>query len=161
MSEENLKQLINEGYRYAFALTHHRAMAEDILQMAWLGVLKAKGPKEKSYLFRAIRNHYLNSNKRHMLVPMLSLEEMQENDMTGESSYDHIQVKMDNRDLEKAMERLRSIEREFIFLHYYSGFTAQEIADFTDQSRNTVLSIINRSCKKLRIELEQKEEVAL
>lgn len=50
--------------------------------------------------------------------------------------------------LEQALAQLRSIEREALFLAVVEGYTAQEIADLTQQGRGTVLSLIHG--RKLR-----------
>jgi len=150
MSDQIIKHLLNDGYRYALALCQHHAMAEDILQMAWLGILKVNGPKEKGYLFRAIRNHFINQNKRHGLVPMLALGDVSEEEMFNDTNEAFLSAELSSIAMEKALNSLRVLERELIFLHYYVGYTAQEIADMLEMPRNTVLSNISRSCKKLR-----------
>ena len=46
---------------------------------------------------------------------------------------------------------LHPAERETLFLHYHQGHTAEEIGQLTGQPRNTVLSIIHRAIRKLRV----------
>ena len=65
---ENTAELLQSGLRYAISLTHDTHRAEDVLQDAWLAVLKARGPHSKPYLFRVIRTRFINYNKREQLV---------------------------------------------------------------------------------------------
>lgn len=148
MSEKYLQTLLNEGFRYAFALCQNQHMAEDLVQMAWLGILKIQAPRNKAYLFRAIRNHFINNNKRHQLVPMVSIDTIAELDR-HDIVEDYSNLLIDLRDLEQFLGQLRSIEREFLFLHCHQGLTHQEIADLTNTPRNTVLSLIRRAIQKL------------
>jgi len=48
-----------------------------------------------------------------------------------------------------ALETLRPVERESLFLSAVEGYTAQKIADFTQQPRGTILSLIHRARKKV------------
>ena len=75
---DDLVTLLNQGYRYAIALTHDRTNAEDLLQSAWLSVIKAGGIREKAYLFSAIRSRYINQGKRDSLVSFVSIDDVHE-----------------------------------------------------------------------------------
>lgn len=162
MSDATLKQLLNDAYRYALALCQHQHTAEDLVQTAWVGLLKVNGPRNRPYLFRSIRNHYININKRHQLIAMDSLEEMEGNDQHLDNEEQLVVDRLiHHQDLEILLTSLRSIEREFLFLHYYQGLTHQEIADHSGLSRNTVLSILHRMTKKLRQQRQRELEAEL
>ena len=49
-----------------------------------------------------------------------------------------------------AVKRLPESERNAIYLHYYEGYTAAEIADILGSRTNTVLSWLRRGREKLR-----------
>jgi DNA-directed RNA polymerase specialized sigma24 family protein len=49
---------------------------------------------------------------------------------------------------------IRPEEREAIYLNIVEGYTAQEIAEITETSRNSILSLIHRGKKKLATHLE-------
>ena len=153
----SLPELLQHGYRYALSLTHNTSMAEDLLQDAWVAVLKADGPHIKNYLFSAIRSKYINNNKRDRLVPMVPLESNHLEEQTTNFEYE-----FDNEQLNISLATLRAVEREAIYLSAVEGYTAQEIADYTKQPRSTVLSLIHRARKKLRENLsEDLKEVKL
>lgn len=145
---ESIEELLHSGYRYALSLSQEKALAEDVLQEAWLAVLKANGPKQRGYLFSAIRSRFLNIRKREQLVPIVSIEEVTE----LEHSYNDTEIRLDIEysKLENALNSLRSVEREALFLLAVEGYTANEIATFTDQPRGTVLSHIHRAKHKIR-----------
>lgn len=154
-----LTELLQHGYRYALSLTHHKTRAEDLLQDAWLAVLQARGTRTRSYLFSAIRTRFLNLYKRERLVPMIPLEDPHvEMDMDDELRDIGPLFRVEEQVLEAALASLRPVEREALFLAAVQDYTAQEIADLTQQTRGTVLSLIHRARHKLRRMLPQRDE---
>ncbi|MEH6357828.1 MAG: RNA polymerase sigma factor [Pseudomonadales bacterium] len=152
-----LRDLLNQGYRYALSLCHDSSLADDLLQEGWLALLQAKGPKEKAYLFRAIRSRFLNRIKREQLVVMVPLDVNDIDEMSGQS--DEWNTLADLQELEVALQQLRPVERETLFLHAAEGYTAQEIGQHTGQPRGTVLSLIQRARHKLKRWIKQQSEV--
>ena len=145
---ESIEELLHSGYRYALSLTHNKVCAEDILQDAWLSVLKANGPHTRPYLYSAIRSRFLNQNKREKLASVIPMDEMPELEEPFDDT--DIQYSLDCPILEKALSELRDTEREALFLTAIEGYTANEIAIFTQQPRGTVLSHIHRAKQKIR-----------
>ena len=145
---ESLAILLQHGYRYALSLAYHSAKAEDLLQDAWVAVIQADGPHEKGYLFCAIRSRFYNLHKRELLVPMVPLESI------VEPAHDSININyeddFEDPRLDAALSQLRSIEREVLYLSAVEGYTAQEITTITGQARGTVLSMLNRTRKKIQ-----------
>lgn len=152
-----LRDLLNQGYRYALSLCHDSSLADDLLQEGWLALLQANGPKDKAYLFRAIRSRYLNRIKREQLVVMVPLDVNDIDEISGQS--DEWNTLADLQELEVALQQLRPIEREALFLHASEGYTAQEIGRHTGQPRGTVLSLIQRARHKLKRWIKQQSEV--
>jgi RNA polymerase sigma-70 factor, ECF subfamily len=150
-SPGDLRELLERGYRYAYALTHERARSEDLLQDAWLAVLKAKGPHTKTYLFSAIRSRFINQYRRERLVSIIPLEEILESQGIAETNGMRFSLPTDSLlDIEKALASLRPAEREAVFLNVIEGYTAREIAASTNQPRGTVLGLVFRARLKLR-----------
>lgn len=145
---ESIEDLLHSGFRYALSLAGDSARAEDLLQDAWLAVLKAKGPQHRPYLYSAIRSRFLNLNKREKLISVVSLSDVPELEGTIEAgnAFDYF----DNALLERALAQLRCVEREALFLLVVEGYTASEISSFTQQPRGTVLSHIHRAKAKVR-----------
>ena len=64
MDDESLGELLDAGYRYALALCHGESQAGDLVQEAWLSVLRAgKRTPSKAYLFRAIRSRHIDYHR--------------------------------------------------------------------------------------------------
>ena len=153
----SLRDLLNQGYRYALSLCHDSSLADDLLQEGWLALLQANGPKDKAYLFRAIRTRYLNRIKREQLVVMVPLDVNDVSETLVKS--DEWATLADLQELEKALEKLRPVEREALFLYAAEGYTAQEIGQHTGQPRGSVLSMIHRARHKLKSWISQQREV--
>lgn len=60
--------------------------------------------------------------------------------------------------LEAALSILDSDELEIVALHALAGYKHKEIAEFLKKPQGTVISKYNRALKKMRMELEGKEE---
>ena len=52
-------------------------------------------------------------------------------------------------EIEHALQSIRVEEREAIYLNVVEGYSAQEIAELTQRSRNTVLGLLSRGKQKL------------
>jgi len=133
--------LLQSGYRYALSLTHNEHEAEDLVQDVWLKLyIISENEKNKSLLFASIRNLYIDRYRRKKLVIM---DQFDENEFIDEKLSD-----INNDDIEKCLGKLRPEEREALFLNGVEEYTAEEIANLTNQSRSTVLSLISRGKKK-------------
>lgn len=159
LSNDQITELLHHGYRYALSLVQHSSAAEDLLQTAWLSILKAKGEFSRPYLFTTLRNHFINQYKRDSLIPMMSLETYEHLEL--EESCDEPIVSYDTREVEQALALLRPIEREVVYLAYVEEYTAAEISDHTDLPRGTVLSLMHRARGKLRDHLKSNSEEML
>jgi len=139
---------LQKGYRYALALTHHAADAEDLVHEAWLNLSRRYGKVEtNALLFTAVRNLFVDQCRRKKIVQFDSLEDATGPELaTNPESEPGVQG-----DLDTLLEVLRPVEREALFFHYYEGRTAEEIAQLTGQPRGTVLSLLHRSIAKLRL----------
>ncbi|HEY3901538.1 MAG TPA: RNA polymerase sigma factor [Chthoniobacter sp.] len=140
-------QRLQKGYRYALALTHHPADAEDLVHEAWLNLSRRYGRVEtNAVLFTAVRNLFVDQCRRKKIVQFDSLDEPERPELPAAAeSEPGIQG-----DLDALLAILRPIEREALFLHYYEGRTAEEIGQMTGQPRGTVLSLLHRAMAKLR-----------
>ncbi len=145
---------LQKGYRYALALTHHSADAEDLVQEAWLNLSRRYGRVEtNAVLFTAVRNLFVDQCRRKKIVQFDSIEEREGPELPAiAESEPGLQG-----DLEVLLSILRPVEREALFLHYYEGRTAEEIGQLTAQPRGTVLSLLHRALAKLRAAAVQKD----
>jgi len=140
-------QRLQCGFRYALALTHHAADAEDLVQEAWLKLCRSYGGvASNALLFTAVRNLFVDQCRRKKIVHFESLDQPEAPALPPVAA-EESGVK---GDLDALLAVLRPVERETLFLHYYEGHTAEEIAQLTGQPRGTVLSLLHRAIAKLR-----------
>jgi RNA polymerase sigma-70 factor (ECF subfamily) len=149
--QASVEELLHRGYRYALSLTHDRARAEDLVQEAWLAVLRAGGARTVPYMFSSIRSRFLNAKRRDQSIPMLQLDEARDRGLLAGTG--SMPVELDGS-LNRALESLRPIERETLFLAVVEGYTAEEIGRLIGQSRGSVLSLLHRAREKARKFLE-------
>ncbi|MCG3128891.1 MAG: ECF RNA polymerase sigma factor SigH [Phycisphaerae bacterium] len=154
---EELDDLVQRGYRFAYALTHDAARAEDLLQDAWVSVLSARGPWTCAYLLAAIRSRFVDLSRRQRGAPFapLNADEIQDHsDDHGsprDAESDQLEGEFaDSDQLAAALGWLRVEERAVIYLWAVEEFTAQKIAEFLGWPRGTVLSLMHRARRRLR-----------
>jgi len=146
LSEQDSRGFLQSGFRYAYSLTHQHHDAEDLVQEAWLKLSKSPGRVEsKPLLFVTIRNLFIDQYRRKNLVVLESLESVSELSKDDNA----LQLALTLEEIEIAMGTLRPEEREMIYLNAVEGYTASEISDITQLSRNTILSLIHRGKIKL------------
>ncbi|MEM6797138.1 MAG: sigma-70 family RNA polymerase sigma factor [Acidobacteriota bacterium] len=143
-SSQSDLEILQSGYRYALSLTGDPSEAEDLAQQGWLRLFKRYGgARGVSAMLTTVRRLFIDRYRRGRRVPLVALEDLQE------EPRDLAMPTVGRVDMERLLARLRSAEREALYLHAVEGRTAAEIAELTGQSRNTVLSLIHRGRKKL------------
>jgi RNA polymerase sigma-70 factor (ECF subfamily) len=141
-AENDPYHLVQAGYRYALALTHHHYDAEDLVQQAWLKLTHRYGHvKHRTILYTAIRRLFYDQCRRGKIVTFGPLEGSPE--PTSSESAPSCD------DLDVLLAGLRPEEREALYLNAVEGYTTREIAEQTGLPRNTVLSLIHRARQKL------------
>ncbi len=150
----NDRDLLQAGYRYALSLRASAPDAEDLVQEAWYRLYRYNGRVGgKALLFTAIRNIWLDRWRREHVV---AFEPLDDADTVADESAGADDGRWTAHDLAGPLASLRGEEREALFLNAVEGYTAREIAAFTDRPRGTVLSLIHRAKRKLRRALEAK-----
>lgn len=141
------EELLQAGFRFALSLTHHTHDAEDLTQQSWLNLVRHQGHvKNKSLLFRTIRNLFYDQYRRGKIVVFEPLED-EHVELAADEGNESAPV---SGDLDVLLAGLRTVEREVLFLNCVEGYTAEEIARLTGQPRGTVLSLLSRAKRKLR-----------
>lgn len=157
-----MKNLTNEKYiidavnkysdtvfRVAFQYTKDRADAEDIVQEVFLTLFK-KPPKPsidddglKAWLIRVTINkskdHLRATKRRRALVRNYAPPEQV-------SPYDEVF---------EALNQLSEQDRNALYLHYYEGYTAKEIARIIGGSERAITKRIGRAREKLKVFLKE------
>jgi RNA polymerase sigma-70 factor, ECF subfamily len=146
---ESLPELLDRAFRYALSLTHDRALAEDLLQEACLGVSRRGGPWQIGYLLAAVRNKYLDHCRRNATVKFEPLDEADAASCTAPASTMEIDDSLGDP-MARALARLKPGERELLYLSAVEGFSTREIMRLTGRPRGTILSEIHRARLKLQ-----------
>lgn len=142
-----LEPLLQRGYRYALAITHDEARAEDVLHDALAAILKRGREVTVGYLFTAIRNRFIDLVRREKRVAMHPLDEGELPDVRAGSLADD---PVDRERIEEALAVLSPAEREAVYLMYVEDYTAAEIGEMSGRPRGTVLSHLHRARQKMK-----------
>ena len=144
-------ELLNELYRYGLALTCNSDAAFDLVQDA-IEVALVRPPDKKnalpSYLRRVMRNRFIDGYRRDQLITFESCDFGAREPLSIDPRSLE-QLFIESETVETLLGSLNPLERETLFLWAVVGYTAAEIADFSDCARSTVLSRIQRLRKKV------------
>ena len=152
IAESDAEDLLRQGYRFALSLTHDPARAEDLVQDAWVGVLKADGPPTAAYLITTVRNRWVDLHRRALIAPTESLDAKPRlaHEVESEFWIDPCHAIALKTTLYRALGLLRPEERAVLLLSAVEGYTAREIGELLDAPRGTVLSLMHRTRAKMR-----------
>jgi len=152
-------------YRLALRLAQNRHEAEDMVQETYLKAYRhfhqfERGTNCRAWLFRILRNNFLNRVKR------LGKELLESSDLegrphphTGEdversSLMDHPEQelfeRLMDREVEQALENLPTVFREAVVLVDLEGCSYKEAAQICDLPIGTVMSRLSRGRSLLR-----------
>lgn len=157
-------------YRYALRLTRNERDAEDLLQDTFLRAFRfwgkyQKGSNCKAWLFRIMKNQFLNRVDRAKRAPdQTSLDDTEEwylysqlKDSGPETVKNDpasiFEMKDWGEQIQAAIDRLPDDFREPLVLFDGEGLSYQEISEILDVPIGTVRSRLNRARKKLQREL--------
>jgi RNA polymerase sigma-70 factor (ECF subfamily) len=149
-------------YRVAFSLTQHVEEAEEVVQEAFLDVLKAlprystDGPARfETWLYRVTANRCKMRWRRKQL-PTADWDEVGErlaevpDNRVGHNPEEEAQQAETRRAIWRAVGRLKDIYREVIVLRYGQDLSYDEIATALDLNMGTVKSRLNAAHRKLQ-----------
>ncbi|MFT5085036.1 MAG: RNA polymerase sigma-70 factor (ECF subfamily) [Lentisphaeria bacterium] len=142
------RETLQKLYQYSYSLTKNNTTAEDLLQTSLEKFIKRsiQVKSESAYLRTMIRNQFIDDCRRKKVVSFDSIED-HATSLLDETSLESIVI--DNKLVEQIFNSLNAGERETLYLWAIMGFSASEIAEETQQSRNTVLSRLHRLKQKV------------
>lgn len=160
MLQNNIRQKVEEKlldsygamYRMAYSYVRNEQDALDIVQESAYKAMKyANSIKKEAYietwLYRIVIHcaiDQLNHKKRE-----LTSDEIEENNQL--TSTDHYT----DFDTIRALDVLKEKERAVVVLRFFEEKKLEEIAQILDMRLSTVKSLLYRSLKKLKIELQK------
>jgi len=145
-------------YGFAMSILRNKHDAEDVMHDAFIKIYTGAVSYKPSgnpmaWILTIVRNLCLNKVRAGKICEDLS----QYDDLVGAVSNDSEAV-LDRMVLETAMKVLDAEERQIVVLHAMTGFKHREIAEILDLPTGTILSKYNRALKKMRKEIEAKEQ---
>ena len=168
--EQLAMPLFDQLYNHARWLTGDRGDAEDLVQETYAKALKgfasfAEGTNLRAWMFRILRNAFLNSRAglSARTTGYLEDEEIRpEDSVADEVTPEMILLRSESRDaVFAALESLPVGHREIILLCDVDEMSYRDIAQVLDVPMGTVMSRLSRARAGLRQALgaRQKEEV--
>ncbi len=135
--------------RLAFSLVHSNAVAEEIVQEAFVSIAHHLGELDHAGAYlrtTVVRGCYAELRKRKLrLREAGGLEASPQNT----SSYD------DDDQLLRSLKRLPAEQKVVVVLKYYRGFNATEIGHELNMRPSTVRSHLRRALKAMRAEVRR------
>ncbi len=163
---ERLMEQAGALYNFARYLSRDSVAAEELVQDAFARALDAEarfvpGSNLKAWLFRILRNSFLDARRRDRRSPV-SLRESDEaeDDADASDAWLRGDIEIDRlrnlvaRDIEAALNQLSDDARSVILLDL-EGFTETEIASVMDTAAGTLNSRLARARAVLREELRE------
>jgi RNA polymerase sigma-70 factor, ECF subfamily len=153
-------------YNYALRMTTDPADADDLVQETFLKAFRfwdkyEKGTNIRAWLFRIMKNSYINRYRRESKAPdTVDYEDIQNfyhsiRDVSAEGN--DLQTSVFNNllddDVATAMANLPEDFRTVVILCDIEGLTYEEISDFVDIPLGTVRSRLHRGRNLLRAKL--------
>ena len=157
--EQLAMPLFDQLYNHACWLTGDRAEAEDLVQETYAKALKgfasfAEGTNLRAWMFRILRNAFLNSRAGLAAQKTGYLEDEEikpESAVADEVTPEMILLRSESRDaIFAAIESLSVSQREIILLCDVDEMSYREIAQVLDVPVGTVMSRLSRARAGLR-----------
>ncbi len=147
---------LNALYRYCFSLTADEHESYDLLQSSLEKFLKADldaVDNNNAYMKRIIRNQYIDECRKKSKIDE---EEFDETVTYVDMDTDALEkIVASQYQVEAVWRKLTSSEREIMYLWAVEGYTTNELAEFLDMSRGTLLSKIHRLRKRLEQQFDE------
>lgn len=154
-------------YNFALKMTGDSDEADDLVQETYLKAFRffdkfEKGTNCKAWLFRIMKNTYINKYRKETKEPdKVDYEEVEnyyENVKPSSTDSAHLEKDIyDNLLDDELSEAINSLPEDFktvVILCDIEGFTYEEIADFIDVPVGTVRSRLHRARKMLFTKLQ-------
>jgi RNA polymerase sigma-70 factor (ECF subfamily) len=156
--ERELLTLLPRLRRFARALAHDSADADDLLQVALERALKARnqwapGTRLDAWMMRIVRNCWIDEMRsRTRRARTFAPEE--EGEMVGVDLQHEIDAKAEMRAVDRAMASLSPEQREVIALVLVEGLAYREAAELLEIPMGTLTSRLTRGRQALAQMLE-------
>lgn len=151
-------KLLNEYYKYAYSLTMQEEDAYDLVQETVSKLIDGRKNRleEKFYVFRCIKNLFLDTQKK--ASKRLELADSELDEKFNESDVCFSEIILESQSVKDLLLTLEPNDRELLYLKEFAGFTAEELAVQENKPRGTILNRLFRIKKKLKATLSQRND---
>jgi RNA polymerase sigma-70 factor (ECF subfamily) len=157
-------RLAGRVYRFALFRVGSRADAEDLMQRIFLKMIESlpryqpRGVPFEAWFFRLARNTVIDHLRaRRQVQP---LETVAEVDSTRPGPEESLELAMEFRRLETALEELTPVQQEVIGYRFMAGLSAREIGLVIGRREGSVRALQFRALQALRRSLGGRSAVA-
>lgn len=153
-------------YNFSLRLTGNRDDAMDLMQEVFLGVYRNlerfRGESQfSSWLFRIAHNKAIDMARRRNASPVqdIDVEELPEPGSANSSPLSLLMSEQSNANVQALLAMLSAEQRLLVELKVFQGMTFDEIAELQDISANTAKTRFYSALKKLRVMLENSDDM--
>ncbi len=137
--------------RTAYVMLGDLELAEDMTQETFISFYKSQGfflnkASYKTYLYRILVNHvkmHWRKQKKEALVPSFDCYDA----LHCFSFEDNLVLSID---MNRALMHLKEVDRFVIILHYFNGYTVDDISSILNVSTSAVKMKLSRGKEKLK-----------
>ncbi|WP_337843065.1 RNA polymerase sigma factor [Rheinheimera sp.] len=160
MTNNQIKVLLPQLRRFAYALCANTADADDLVQQCieklWLSPPAAEVPV-LAWCFRVIRNQWIDQYRARQQQGIQLAEPEQLEQVPGQSSDPQQQIEL--QQVGRALQQLPQEQREVLALVAVQGFSYAEAAEMLQVPGGTVMSRLARARQQLARWFAQPSEV--
>ncbi len=166
MNKELLHELYfmyaKEIYLYLYSLCKNSSAAEDLMHDVFVQAIMALNddhPNFRAWLYKVAHNLCINRLRKEQRLDYRN--DMSDDGATGitDDILTDILKTERHRTLYKCMDRLPAVQKEVLFMEYFSEMNHKDIAVALGLKPNNVRVIAHRARKELKSMLEKEEEV--
>ena len=168
--EELLKNNIDTIFNYALFITGNREKALDLMQDTIVTVLSKKHLYReedhfKSWIFRILKNNYINKIKHDAILNEISFSDLQKDDDAPVIDFPNVNISLENTEdpilknkIREVLEKMQPEYREVIELVLIEELSYEETARTLEIPVGTVMSRLHRGRNFLKKALCQEAE---
>ena len=185
LADEDLMALVREGearalevvfdrhggpaFSLAYRMCGRRAMAEDIVQEAFLSLWRSGGRYDRargsvrSWVLRVVHNRAIDAFRRESAVARRDVvdDEAVARLPASDEPDREVQRREEAREVRTALDGLPADQRQVIELAYFGGFSHSEIAHMLELPAGTVKGRMRLGLTKMRMTLGDPAKVVL
>jgi RNA polymerase sigma-70 factor, ECF subfamily len=150
-------------FRLGIMLLRDEGLAEDLVQETFVRLWRSAGRYDperasvRTFVFTLARRAAVDLWRRNGRRPSPSLEEVEQEDASGDEAFQHLLLRLDVRE---ALDALSQAHREVLELQFHGNLTQAQVADRIGVPLGTVKSRTLYALRALARELKERDLIA-